>query len=285
MVDVGESWAYRARSIDRLVEVVILRIGTNKPARVLVRFVADEFEGREEWVSSARLKVLWSEVDVFTAREKQWAAVIEASCIRDTPEDYASSAVFDALVDRSLATLGYNARTGTATIQDVEGLARFLELAPSELRADPLSFVEGGAMVVPWVITQLIAQRAARRNPDPILRRVEKQEAEHEQHRMYGQTYKASRKEPPRHIDAEFFVETEDEPYNRPCWELLRRWCGIEAAERRDELVELRKELARLGSLTQQAIASMRAAGETREADRLERELGVRLEDLRGSSP
>ena len=58
MVIIGESWAYRARSIDQLVEVEVLRIGTSKPARVLVRFVADEFEGRRDWVPPARLKVL-----------------------------------------------------------------------------------------------------------------------------------------------------------------------------------------------------------------------------------
>jgi hypothetical protein len=39
VVDIGESWADRAGSIDQLVEVGVLRIGTSKPARVLVRFV------------------------------------------------------------------------------------------------------------------------------------------------------------------------------------------------------------------------------------------------------
>jgi len=59
----GQSWAYRARRVDDFVEVVVLRMGTQKPARVLVRFVDDRFEGREEWVPPARLKVPWSEVD------------------------------------------------------------------------------------------------------------------------------------------------------------------------------------------------------------------------------
>jgi hypothetical protein len=127
----------------------------------------------------------------------------------------------------------------------------------------------------------LIVERAAQRNPDRILRDVEKDEAEHEQHKTYGKTYAATRKNPAWHVDAEHYVESEHEPYNRPCWDLLRRWCGVEAATRRDELVELRKEVARLGDLMQQAIAGLRAAGQSREADRLERELGVRVEDLR----
>jgi hypothetical protein len=58
-VEPGERWAYRARQVDELVEVRVLRLGTQKPARVLVRFVDDAFEGREEWVPPARLKVPW----------------------------------------------------------------------------------------------------------------------------------------------------------------------------------------------------------------------------------
>jgi hypothetical protein len=282
VVDIGESWAYRARSIDQLVEVEVLRIGTSKPARVLVRFVADEFEGRQDWVPPARLKVLWSTVDEFIAREARWAAAIEASWIRDTAEDYAASAVFDALIDKSFATIGYNDCAGVATIHNIDGLAGLLELDPDQLRADPLSFIEDTALVVvPWSITQLIAERAAQRNPERILRDVEKDEAEHEQHKIYGQTDTSSRKEPERHIDTEYFFETEDAPYNRPCWDLLRRWCGSEAGTRRDELLELRKEVARLCNLMQQAIACLRAAGQTRDADRLERDLGVPVEDRR----
>jgi hypothetical protein len=34
--------------MDQLAEVLVLRIGTGKPARVHVRFAADEFEGRDE---------------------------------------------------------------------------------------------------------------------------------------------------------------------------------------------------------------------------------------------
>lgn len=49
----GESWAYRARGVDPLVEVRVARQGGAEAARVLVRFVADEFEGREECARSA----------------------------------------------------------------------------------------------------------------------------------------------------------------------------------------------------------------------------------------
>jgi hypothetical protein len=61
----GESWAYRARSVDDLVEVVVVRLGSQRPARILVRFVVDHFEGRQEWVPPSRLKVRWEAADEF----------------------------------------------------------------------------------------------------------------------------------------------------------------------------------------------------------------------------
>ncbi len=77
-----------------LVEVRVVKVGSGKPARVLVRFVADEFEGREEWVPPARLKVPWSGVDAFVAKESRWD-VVSASPVHDTAEHYATSTVFD----------------------------------------------------------------------------------------------------------------------------------------------------------------------------------------------
>jgi hypothetical protein len=280
VVDIGESWAYRARSIDQPVEVRVLRIGTGKPTSVQVRFVAAEFEGREEWVPPARLKVPWSAVDEFTARERRWDAVIEVSWIRDTAEHFAASAVFHALIDESLATIGFNNRAGVATIHDLDGLARFLEVDPGQLRADSRSFIEDDALVVPWSITQLIVQRAAQRNPDRILRRRERRSRARAAQSPRSNLCNLAHEAGLAHR-REYFVESEDEPDNRPCWDLLRQWCGVEAATRRDELHELRKEVARLGSLMQQAIACLRAAKQIHDADRLERAFGVPVEDLR----
>lgn len=59
-LEVGERWAYRARGVDPLVEVEVLKLGTNRPARVRVRFVDETFEGREDWVTgSAQSAVGW----------------------------------------------------------------------------------------------------------------------------------------------------------------------------------------------------------------------------------
>ena len=137
---VGEAWAYRARYQDPLVQVVVVRRGVKTPRRVLVRFVDDEFEGREDWVPPARLKAPWQEVDAFIARERRWEAVVSASPGYDAPDESAASIVFDRLIDSGLATLGYNAERGVIRIHDVNGLAAYLDLDPAELRADPVSF-------------------------------------------------------------------------------------------------------------------------------------------------
>lgn len=44
----GESWGYRARGVDPLVEVRVLRHGDKRPSRVLIAFVDDAFEGKTE---------------------------------------------------------------------------------------------------------------------------------------------------------------------------------------------------------------------------------------------
>jgi len=63
-----EIWAYRARSVDDITPVKVLRHGTKKPARVLVQFEDPSMEGNEEWVPPARLKVPWEDADAYRAR-------------------------------------------------------------------------------------------------------------------------------------------------------------------------------------------------------------------------
>ena len=276
---IGETWAYRHHGGDPLVQVHVRSIGSKRPARVLIRFVDAAFEGREEWVPPARLKAFWRDVDAFTAREQRWDAVVNAFDVFDTPEESAASVVFNKLIDEGLATLGYNATNGVVTIRDLEGLAAFLELDPDDLQGDALSFVEDGHLVAPWSMTLLIAKRAAERDPDPILQYVEREEADRQREGTYGKDY-GRRGSDSWHISAEICAQT-DEEHGRPVRDVLRRWCGHEATDRRDELKELRKEVLRLGRLAQSAVGALRRAGASREAASIERELGIPVEALR----
>jgi len=270
---VGESWAYRARTVDSLVEVRVVRIGVRKPARVLVRFVDDIFEGLQDWVRPARLKVLWPQAGEYLAREQRWQTVIDSSPMAGTAGDYASSYVFGELIDRALATTDVNGAEGVALIHDVAGLALFLELEPDLLTADPIAFPDDGALVVPWSITELIARTAASRNPEPIQRHVRTVEAEHRHKTMHGEWHCPAGQTRGVHIEAEWFVNEHNAPHNAPYWELLRTWSSAPTLEAFDELTELRQELARTAAIARQAITMLRQEGNTRRANRLEREL------------
>jgi hypothetical protein len=101
-----------------------------------------------------------------------------------------------------LAATGWNATRGTIRIHDVAGLATFLDVAPSELRVDGISFEEDGDLISPWPITLAIARRAAGRDPHPVLGYVEKEEADARREATYGSWHRR-RGAPDDHISAE----------------------------------------------------------------------------------
>jgi len=103
---VGEVWAYRARQQDPLVQVAVARLGVKKPQRVLVRFVDDEFEGLQDWFPPARLKVPWSGVEEYVARERRWDEVWRPSLDASDAEGLAASIVYDRPIPEDLADPG-----------------------------------------------------------------------------------------------------------------------------------------------------------------------------------
>lgn len=280
----GERWAYRARGVDPLVEVEVKRIGTQKPNRVLVLFLADEAEGREEWVPPARLKVPWVEVGEYRAREARWEGVDTHPGLRDAPEEYAIDEVLRTLIDPALAT-SVSRYPGVTSIFDVPGLAQRLELDEAVLRAEPVAFVEDGALYVPWATTELIVRRACELFPDQILREVEEEEVKARKEAMHGETITTTGRN--RHS---FYIEPEqaakwdaEQPYGRQMRELMRHWCGDAAVERQDELVALREEVVRVDALLSEAIRALRDAGLTEQATSLERRFGVPVGEARAS--
>lgn len=163
----GQSWAYRARQIDDLVEVEVIRLGTQRPARVLIRFVDASFEGREEWVPPARLKVHWGKVEEYRARELRWERVEQSDLDQDDPRLDAANQVFELLIDEKLAWVGY--RETAVSIADPAGLAELIGLSEDALAQHPDSFVEDGVLIAPWETIEQIARAALARNPEPVL--------------------------------------------------------------------------------------------------------------------
>jgi hypothetical protein len=276
---VGESWAYRARAVDSVILVEVLKIGSQKPARVRIRFVDSRFEGREEWVSPGRLKVLWSGVEEFVAREQRWKAVTDLSRMGDSPEVGAAFVVFDRLIDEELAEFeGY--RYSVLKVHDVPGLAKSLGQSEDSLLEHPASFVEDGLLVAPWPVAEQVARRAAARSVDAILNYVDQEERKAQHEAIHGKHVSWGRGQGHNYIEPADCVD-QDYEFDRPVRELLRAWCGQAAVDRLDELKELRKEVRRLGDLAEQAVTMLRGAGRVLEAERLKRELGTPVELLR----
>lgn len=278
-VAVGEHWAYRARWSDPLDEVVVLRLGAKSPPRVLIRWVDDAFEGHQDWVPPARLKAPWSDVDGFRKHEHLWD---EAIAVADGYPEAVRSAVdtaFTVLVDDRLATLGWNAEAGVARVHDAPALAASVNLPEQDLR-EPASFVDEGDLIVPMSTALLIARAAVGRDPETILRYVERQEAEAMREAVHGRYY------PGRGRDGGFSVSAEtcradDEEREAPARAVLREWVGAEPVQRRAELSAARDEALRLAALAAAALKALREAGHTRTANRLESELGA----VRGGIP
>ena len=269
---VGETWAYRARGADPLVQVVVIRLGVKTPRRVLIRFVDEQFEGLQDWVPPARLKAPWGAVGEFEARERRWDAVVAASPSGyDDPEESAAGTVIHMLVAPEIAETGWNATRGTIRIHDVAALAELLAVDPSELRADGVSFEEDGDLVSPWPVTLAVARRAAGRDPHRVLRHVEQEEADARRKATYGHWYRR-RGAPDDHVSAEICASV-DEEHGRPVRALLRDWCGVDAVDLRAQVSSLRQEAAGAAALAETAVGLLRRHGHARDANRLEREL------------
>jgi hypothetical protein len=272
-VAVGEHWAYRARWSDPLDEVAVLRVGTKTPRRALVRWVADSFEGQQDWVPPARLRAPWSEVERSREHERRWDAALPRADEYPEVIHSAIESAFDVLIDPSVASLGYNAEAGVLRVHDATRLAAKVKLSPEDLSPD-LSFADDGDLVVPTPTALMVAQRAVAGDPEAILRYVEHQEAEARREAVHGRYY------PGRGRDGDFSVSAEtcraeDEERHAPVRAVLREWAGAEAVDRRAELTAAREEAVRLANLAERALRALRESGHVRAANRIERELGT----------
>jgi hypothetical protein len=278
-VEPGEVWAYRARQLDELVEVKVVRLGTQRPARVLVRFLDDAFEGREEWVPPARLKVAWLDVAPFREREQAWDRVREAGIPDDDPRVQAAEQVLELLFENDDVSVCYR-EAGAIRAGDPGALAARVGLDAAQITEHPLAFTDGDALIAPWEITELVVTVATRQNPDPILEFVASEERKAAREAIHGRWWRGGRRDNDSFWEPEDCVEFDRKHY-RARRQLMRTWCGAEAINRADELTELRKEIRRVGVVAEAAIQALRAAGQQTEAARLEDELGTPVEMLR----
>ncbi|GAB3852733.1 hypothetical protein ACFPIJ_48255 [Dactylosporangium cerinum] len=283
-MDVGEIWAYRARSQDPLVRVEVLRVGVKRPPRLLVRFLDAEFEGREDWVSPARLKVTWDGVEAFRFAEQRWdavAAVSEAAV--DSVEHQAVMWVVNELLPQGCYDSRDLHRCAVLRVRDAAAFTGATGSEATDVAVAPGYVDDDGSVVASWNTLLAVSQRLAEQHADRVLEvlRREDEQAEHEA--IHGRFYPG--RNGGMHIEPETCAELDTTIY-RPARDVVRQWCGAGPRQRMDELIALRAEVLRLGGLVDEAITELRQAGRGRQADDLERRLGVPVAQLRkGTMP
>lgn len=276
----GEFWGYRIRARGELACVRVLKVGTKRPPRVKIRFVDDQYEGREDWVPPPRLKIRWEDRASFFAAEQRWHTVEDASAEAvGTLEANTCILVFDHL--KALQYIDWRSADRCAVLRtkDLGAFEAETGLKRKDLLSYPAAYSEDGQIVAPWPALMVAAQALARANAEKLLDLASQEEQDRPRRAIYGQHYPS--RSGVRHIEPETCIEVDRE--YAPQWEMLRTWCGGEIQAQRDELAELRGEVARLSGLLEVAITELDKAGSRKTARRLEGELGVPLNLIRAS--
>lgn len=276
----GELWGYRARARDELTCVQVLKIGTKRPPRVKIRFEDDQYEGRQDWVPPARLKTRWEDRAAFLTVEQRWHTVEDASAeAAGTLEAETCILVFDHL--QALEYIDWRSadRSAVLWIKDLAVFEAQTGLERADLLAYPAAYSEDDQIVAPWPAVKVAAQALTRANAEQLLDLADQEERGRQRRAIYGQQYPG--RSGGTYIEPEICIEVDRE--YAPQWELLRTWCGAQIQARRDQLAELRSEVARLARLVESAITELDNAGNRKTARRLEAELGAPAKLIRAS--
>jgi hypothetical protein len=177
----GEKWAYRKAPYNGPVsEVQVLKIGSQRPLRVKVRFLEEEAEGREEWVPPARLRVPWTQKDNWLENQRRWDELTSDGPDDESAEFLAASIVFDECPLEGVVWMGWNFRErGLLYIHDAPTLAAMLQVTEDSFRTDPRTLTDDqGTLTAPWPTTvaasRLIAKAHAEHLVNVLARKEER---------------------------------------------------------------------------------------------------------------
>ncbi|KAB8170807.1 PE-PGRS family protein [Streptomyces sp. 3MP-14] len=274
-MEIGESWAYRARAKDwgaAVSRVELVRVGGPRSSgRVHVRFLEGEETGLQEWVAPDCLLAPWADVEVFRADDAAELALAEASReVRGTAAFEAARLVLGFVrPKKSLRLRRTVADAGVLEIVRFEDTAALFGLDLAELSADPMLHKNrNGLCLTGWPVTKRIARHAAEKFADRILPETDNRQQTLEEERARPSWHSWQRRDD-RKLDAEQTV-----------LRTVREWCGEERADRYDELVALRAEVLRLGELVERAVRTLRDRGHGVIASTIERDLGTHISSL-----
>ncbi|MFI6685566.1 hypothetical protein [Streptomyces sp. NPDC050485] len=251
-MEAGEFWAHRARAHDPVARVEVLRLGTKSPPRVKIRFTADEDEDREDWVPRSQLRVPWEQADQWLAEGRRWKALRAATPARDAPERHAVDIAFAACPWEELASVGYSRHDeGVLYVHDLAAFAEALEESTEFFTRDSLTVLrDDGSAEAPMPVALACARKGAVLYAERGMKDVEQQERQAQREAIYGSYSPGRGKREGHHFSPEICAEVDSEC--RPARDLVRQWCGAEAAEAFAELHILRAEVLRLGRIVEQ---------------------------------
>lgn len=266
-MDVGENWAYRpTRRGLHLDEVVVRKIG--QTTRVQVAFIAEDHEGKVEWVERRCLESPWAQ------RENYLESLTVSMAVERAPRPSTHEREAADLVRIFVphANLIHLYARGMSQIDEIGEVLDRSGLKIEDLTAWPC--IEGdGTLTVTWATAQCILEALTAKCPDALLDYLDKREREAREEAVFGYHGPAiwdKKKwlDIPGEQLAASFAEHEE-----PVHALLRQWIGAEESTYRLDLRQAREELSRVGDIAQRAIRDLRQLRSNRTAAALESEL------------
>lgn len=140
----GEYWVYRLRDANPSERVLIKAVDcTKSKPKIFVTFD----DGRQETVPGNRIRVPWTDVDVYDRVQEAWARIRGEDSLDEVERDCINQ-VFDLLVPTEVAELGWRPVNDTTNVNDPEILSIMLGLDLGKYAEHYSSVDVDGALVL-----------------------------------------------------------------------------------------------------------------------------------------
>jgi hypothetical protein len=245
-VEVNEHWVYHAHSYDEVSEVVVIAIGTKRPARVKVAFVADEFEGRADWVPPSRLKTLWADRSTYTGHIARWGRLFAAGSAISSSNRRASEYVLDLIPGHPAFPLSSSRemRNTVTEVSDWSAVQAVTGISRDEIWS-PLAITENDRDYLPWPAALVLALAYAERHSPAVLRELAEESEALEREEARDRNMRASQR-------SDKVTRRRDEM--RGVISTVRGWRGEGSAGAAEELEDLRRSLADLIAIIEREV-------------------------------
>ncbi|WP_157580229.1 hypothetical protein [Plantibacter sp. Leaf314] len=149
-----------------------------------------------------------------------------------------------------MATLSWTGYNGALVVYDLDALLAVLSWPTERLLGDELTIVEDGETWLSWSIARVIVEELAPRQATQISENIEAKERDDQRKSVAGYDVRRTRNSELISIPGEVAARYAEE-HQTPVFDQVPRRVGLETSTDRDDLVELRREVVRLGRLTQ----------------------------------